>query len=290
MILSTDSIEKLCKGKHPLIKPYNLEENRKNPAKTELHLGAHCYCSGSPDADIIELEKDGDSVILKPNTIFLFETKEVLNFPNNLSGHMSLKMGLVSQGLLMPSQTQVDPGYNNVLFGMIYNLSSRDVELKRGQAITTLEVFETEISKHQYSGRMQSISFEQFVKIRINSSLGTLEEDIRKSKEKLDDSIKYWDKFSAFITIVITVFSLVIGMTSVGTVFKDDAEISKLEYQVEMLTKEVEEYKSIIKQKSLISDENERISDTAEETPEFETNIETEETPKSGDNVEEENK
>lgn len=268
MILSTDSIEILCNGEKPLIKPYNVTENRDNPAKTELHLGRYCYCSGSSDADIIELENEGDSVILKPNTIFLFETQEVFNFPNNLSGYMSLKMGLVSKGLLMPSQTQVDPGYNNVLFGMIYNLSSRNVELKRGQAITTLEVFETEESVHQYAGNMKNISFEQFVKIRINSSLGILEKDVRESQEKLEKSIKYWDRFSYFITIVIAVFSLVGGMTSIRSAIKDDAALSKLECQVEMLTREVDEYKSIIEQQKVISDEKERNPDMTQQISE----------------------
>lgn len=255
MVLSTDSIERLCKGNKPLIKPYDVTENRENPAKTELHLGAHCYCSGSQNNDIIELENDGDVVIIKPNTIFLFETKEVFDFPKNLSGHMSLKMGLISKGLFMPNQTQIDPGYNNVLFGMMYNLSSRDVELRRGQAITTLEVFQTERSQYDYSGNMQKITFEQFVKVRINSSLGVLEEDVRKAWKKLDASRKYWDRYSIFVTLVITVISIVMGITNIRTAFKDDATLSQLEYKVEELTEELEEYKSLVKQQNNIIEE-----------------------------------
>lgn len=243
MIISADRIEGLCEGNAPLIKPYNKEENQGNPAKTELHLGAHCYCSGSTNDDIIELEKEGDVVILKPNTIFLFETEETINFPQDLAGHMSLKMGLISKGLLMSSQTQVDPGYNNVLFGMIYNLSSRKVELKRGQAIATLEIFETEESKYKYSGKMQNISFEQFVKMRINSSLGLLEKEIKESKMKMDESRERWDKSIGIITFIMTVVSIVIGIYSVlniRAICRDDAAISRLELQVEMLNEKYE--------------------------------------------------
>lgn len=243
MIISAERIEELCKGDAPLIKPYDKEENQGNPAKTELHLGEHCYCSGSTNDDIIELEKEGDVVILKPNTIFLFETEETINFPQDLAGHMSLKMGLISKGLLMSSQTQVDPGYNNVLFGMIYNLSSRNVELKRGQAIATLEIFETEESKYEYSGKMQNISFEQFVKMRINSSLGLLEKELRESKMKMDESRDRWDKWISNITFIMTLVSIVIGISSVlniRAICKDDAAISRLELQVETLNEKYE--------------------------------------------------
>lgn len=257
MILSTDTIEKLCKNNNfPLIQPYNANENHDNPAKVELHLGRQCYCSNSTNK-IIELKRLGTPVILKPNTIFLFETEESFNFPNNLSGHISLKMGLISKGLVMASQTQVDPGYRNNLFGMIYNLSSENVEIKRGQAIITLEVFQTEPSQHEYSGKMQNISFEQFVKTRIGSSLSTLEKDIRQSQEKLDSSIKYWNRFSSCIAVVLTLISIVITIANIRAAWKDDAEISALEYQVKTLTDKIQDYKSIIEQQNTLINENE---------------------------------
>ncbi len=250
MIISTDTIESLCRGDAPIIEPYKEGENKGNPAKIELHLGTHCYCSGSANDDIIELENDGDAVTLKPNTIFLFETEETIHLPLNLSGHMSLKMGLISKGLLMSSQTQVDPGYNNVLFGLIYNLSSREVELKRGQAITTLELFCTEVSENEYSGNMQNISFEQFVKIRINSSLGLLEKELRESQKEMVESKKRWDGSIVLITILLTVISVifaVFGIFNIRATYRDDAAISRLELQVEMLNEKMEEYEAAIK-------------------------------------------
>ena len=125
MILSTEHINTLCASACPLISPYDPEKNRGNPAKVELHLGRKCYCSNTPNK-IYELSED-DAVEIEPNTIFLFETQETFHFPENLSGKMSLKMKYIAKGLLMPSQTQVDPGYKNVLFGMIYNLSSEKI-------------------------------------------------------------------------------------------------------------------------------------------------------------------
>ena len=240
MILSTEQIESLCIGKMPpLIEPYNPDDNIGNPAKVELHLGKHCYCSDKPNK-IFDL-KDGDTVTIKPNTIFLFETLERFNFPDNLSGRMSLKMGLVSQGLLMPNQTQIDPGYSNVIFGMIYNLSSQEIELSYKQSISTLEVYVTKKSSNHYSGRMKKISFGEFVSTRIHSSLGKLESDVKSSQQKLNTSVKIWNVFLTSISVVIAALTIFVGVSSFRASFKDDADIVRLEQKVEDLTEELKE-------------------------------------------------
>lgn len=250
MILSTNEIEKLCRGNADtdLIYPYDPSDNLGNPAKIELHLGEHCYCSSEPDK--IHVLKENDKVIIKPNTIFLFETKEKFNFPQYLSGRMSLKMKLIAQGLLMSNQTVVDPGYSNVLFGMLYNLSTQNIELKYGQAITTLEVIKTEVSKNTYTGNIENLSFEQFVANRVHSSLGSLEEDIKKSKEdivrsqnRLDKSTKIWNFFTVFVTLLLTILSVFIGVTNFRAASKDDADIEILKNEVTALQEQIENYR-----------------------------------------------
>lgn len=267
MILSTDSIEKLCYGNHPLITPYDVDENRKNPAKTELHLGDYCYCSDQKDS-VIKL-KDDETVIIKPNSIFLFQTKETFEFPKHLAGHMSLKMGWIAKGLFMPSQTQVDPGYNNVLFGMIYNLSSKDVEIKKGEALTTLEVFKAEKSVYPYSGKMAKTTFEQFVSTRIGSSLGKLENEIKESKGELDKNIKTYKGFTtiisiiiAIITIIITVVTAISAGVSIRTAYKDDATIKELENKVYEIEQNNIGYQDLLdEQKMKIAEYEKRIAD-----------------------------
>ena len=267
MILSTDSIEKLCVGKNPLIHPYDKNENRKNPAKTELHLGKYCYCSDQKDK-IIEL-KDGDTVTIKPNSIFLFQTKETFIFPSHLAGHMNLKMGWIAKGLFMPSQTQVDPGYHNVLFGMIYNLSSKNIEIKKGEALTTLEVFQVQKSAHPYSGSMAKTSFDKFVSTRIGSSLGELENEIKESKEELDKNIKSYNNFTAVINRIITIITVIIALAtftsagvSIRTAFKDDATIKQLENQVYEMEQRNRNYQNLLdEQEKKIAEYEKRITD-----------------------------
>ena len=249
MIVSTDRIDKLCKCKknRPLITPYDPQDNQNNPARAQLHLGRKCYCSNNPKC-VYDLEA-AKSVEIAPNTIFLFETYERVNFPRNLSGRMSLKMGLIRQGLLMPNQTMVDPGYSNVLFGMLYNLSSNPIRLTYKQPITTLEVMETEPSLRNYGGKMKAMTFESYVSDRVESSLGYLDCKLQASSKELKMSTKHLKKSVAFWNVLITVLTVIIAtvtilVTAIG--LREDPDIQILETQLEELQATVKEQQGLL--------------------------------------------
>lgn len=249
MILSREKIEELCKRYPPLISPYDPNKNKNNPAGVQLHLGRSCYCSNTPKK--LYALSYGDDVVIQPNTIFLFETLERFCIPKNLSGRMSLKMGLVSQGLMMPNQTTIDPGYSNVLFGMLYNLSSEPVTLKYGQAITTLELMETMESQNTYRGKVGGMSFESFVRDRVGSSLGDLEKSIKKADKKIDRNVKLLGAIAGYLSAVLTLLSVVVGVTSL----RQDPEIPLLEEQYSELEDRYQRYEDTInEQKELIEE------------------------------------
>ena len=244
MIISTDKIALQCQSEpNALIWPFDRVKNAGNPAKIELHLGKKCYCSSTPDK-IIELSS-GSSTVIAPNSIFLFQTLEKVNLPKNISGRMGLKMSLVAKGMLMSNQTQVDPGYSNNLFGMIYNLSDQDITLEYEQAITTLELFQTEESQDAfftYQGSMQSCTFESFVRTRIHSSLGNLESGIRLLKEDVEKNQSKWDRIMTCLSILLAIITLISPIMGSYAAFKDDAAVARLEEQISNLQRVVEEY------------------------------------------------
>lgn len=243
MIISTEKIASRCLSEpNALIWPFDRNENAGNPAKIELHLGKKCYCSSTPKK-IIQLS-NGSSTIIAPNSIFLFQTLEKVNLPNNISGRMGLKMSLISKGLLMSSQTQVDPGYNNNLFGMIYNLSDQDIQLNHGQALTTLELFETQKARDtffEYNGSMQRCTFEEFVGTRIHSSLGSLESEIRKLKVDVEKSQKKFDRNISVLSIILTVITIVNPVAGYIAAFKDEATVARLEEKVSYMQEVIQE-------------------------------------------------
>lgn len=258
MILSIEKIEELC-GRYPaLIAPYDKEENMNNPAGVQLHLGKCCYCSNTPKK--LHNLTWGSEIEIKPNTIFLFETMERFNIPKNLSGRMSLKMGLVSRGLIMPNQTTVDPGYSNVLFGMLYNLSSEPVILKYGQAITTLELMETMESQSVYRGKVGRMTFERFVKDRVGSSLGNLEKSLTKTDKKMKKNFKLWQWGLSFLAVALTVFSIIVGITSL----QPNSELTFLEGEYSELMNEFRMCEDIMKEQEKMIEELEKKVDNLE--------------------------
>lgn len=251
MIVSTDRIDELCKCKKnqpkPLITPYDPKDNQNNPARAQLHLGRKCYCSNNPKC-VYDLETT-KSVEIAPNTIFLFETYERVNFPKDLSGRMSLKMGLIRQGLLMPNQTLVDPGYSNVLFGMLYNLSSNPILLTYKQPITTLEVMETKPSSRNYDGKMKTMTFESYVSDRVESSLGSLDcklqassKELKMSTKHLKNSVTFWNVLLTVLTVIIATVTILV--TAIG--LRRDPDIQILEAQLEKLQAIVEEQQDLL--------------------------------------------
>lgn len=258
MIISTNEINRLCVNDPPLITPYNPDDNRNNPARAKLHLVKLCYCSSTPNK-VHNLEEEKE-IEIAPNSIFLFETYEQVNFPTNLSGRMSLKMGLIQKGLLMPNQTQIDPGYRNVLFGMMYNLSSDPVKLAYRQAITTLEIVETQESTYEYDGNMKTMTFDKYVQNRVRSSLGDLAYNVEKSNERLKKSTYVWSTVLTLLSIMITAISVVVAATSL----RSDPDVEKLKMQIDELKVIISE------QQESLTQYEERLKELEVESPDEE--------------------
>ena len=243
MILNAEQIKQLCygpkDGQLPLLEVFdgNIDNNIfDSPAKVELSLGKQCYCSKSPT--IIDLSKER-IVTIPPNEVLFFETYEKINMPKNLSGRMGLKMSLVSMGLLMPSSAPVDPGYENKLYGMLYNLSSKDITLTYKQHITTLELLQTVPSWQTYKGRMANISFESFVREQVRSSIGQLSENVKETQANLERSIGFWERILTILAITIAVLSAIVGGASYVNARSKDASIALLEDKVSRLEERV---------------------------------------------------
>ena len=188
----------------------------------------------------------------------MFETYEKINMPSNYSGRVSLRMSLVEQGLFMPSTTQVDPGYSNVLYNMVYNLGSEPVEIKYKQALISLEIMETEESSCTYNGNMRFKSFSDYTENRISSSLSDLHnnildsyksiENIKKQQEKaikeFDHRVNLFSTIIAILSVLLTILSIVVAVVG----FMADPDIKVLTYKVEELNNKIEnQEKSITK-------------------------------------------
>lgn len=230
MILSRAEIDKLIKDE-TLIENYEPKHSIDNPAKIELRLGSKCYL-GSKSNEIITLA-DGDKIEIQPNDILLYQTLERVKLPEGLAGHLSLKMKYTAKGLFMSSQTQVDPGYNNYLFGMLYNLSNETIKLEFGQAIVSLELHEVKNCNTKYEGTMKEITFEQFCSKRTTTSLTDLNDKLVNQKKKLKKTSAIFTIILSFITVILTAVSIVIACITIQDMKNIDPEVIRLNEKVE---------------------------------------------------------
>ena len=213
MILGRNKIVELVE-KEKIISGINLDTDKQknNPAKVELSLGDKCYVS-TENSEIKKL-RTNDKVIIPPNAIFLYQTFEKLNLPNNIAGKISLKMKHTAKGLLMSNQTQIDPGYRNHVFGMLYNLSDNNIELAFNESLVSLELFSVENPSEPYNGDMNEINFEKFAETRIKSSLGELQQQVIKAVKKSKNIVVILKAATGWVTFILTILAIIIAVVA----------------------------------------------------------------------------
>lgn len=95
------------------------------------------YCRPSKKIHSLTIPAYGAALIQLNETIDTYtvaEEKKVL-----IVGRFDLKLGNVHQGLISQQATQVEPYYKGKLFCFIYNLSNKEIILRYGQKIATIE-------------------------------------------------------------------------------------------------------------------------------------------------------
>lgn len=142
-ILTAQEIRARCAApSEPLVHP--CEEENVRSASYDLRLGDEYYLSPLDPhlAGPIKTERFDElntALEIPPNQVVLIEMCEVVCIPKDLVGHLSLKLDILLQGLIMASQSQIDAGYKGRIYALLYNLSGREVTLHRFQSALRLE-------------------------------------------------------------------------------------------------------------------------------------------------------
>lgn len=246
MLLDSENIKELCQNTNMIDPPGG--EDCFQGASYDMKLGEKCYVSSSSgdNEGVITLGVN-ESVKIPRHTIFMFQTEEKLNLPNNIVGKITLRMGLVRKGGIMPSQTQIDPGYNNYVFGMLYNLANRDVQLKRGEHIVSVEFYKLDKEVEAYGGPYGRYSLADFVSEHVQSSMDYLNNQVQKSLDRVD-FLKHAFTGLTFLLGLVTVVVTVLGiymLVSPYTQAKNDIRqnrslTTELTSRVERLTSDFE--------------------------------------------------
>lgn len=104
---------------------------------------AYSWVHSSEEPQLKTIEKCYE---LKPNELIIFQTKEKIKMPLNLSGSYSALDSVAKQGLLLINASIVEPGYEGYLSGVLLNFSSRSFLIKPFMEIVKINF--SEVSCH----------------------------------------------------------------------------------------------------------------------------------------------
>lgn len=157
-ILLGDHIEKyIVKLNPPLIDPC-LRENIR-AASYDLRLGNEYYQHTDDgihfdSADFKKLTDDNQELTIPAHGLVVVTTLEELHMPRYLVGRWNLRLRLVYRGILWSGAAQVDPGFSGKLSCPLFNLSSQDVTIRRGDRMFSIDFEKTnEYTKESHQFR-----------------------------------------------------------------------------------------------------------------------------------------
>lgn len=88
---------------------------------------------GEPQFHVIEKRYE-----LKPNELIVFQTREKISLPLDLSASYTALDSIAKQGILLINASIVEPGYDGYLSGVLLNFSSRSFYIKPNMEIVKI--------------------------------------------------------------------------------------------------------------------------------------------------------
>jgi len=152
---------------------------------------------------------DKDSFIkMEPGDYALIGSKEIAKFPNDIAGRFGLSVSLFFLGIILSNGPQVDPGFGGRLYCLLFNTSSEEVQLKRGQHYATVEFLKLVEPTIAYAGKYQGKDrITEYLPRSIESSaIGELRKDVRSLKSE-----RLWIKM---LPLVISLLAILLAFLS----------------------------------------------------------------------------
>jgi hypothetical protein len=171
---------------------------------------------------------------LPPNQVVLVQMHERLNLPNDLVGHLSLKVDVLLEGVIMSSQSQIDAGYKGPIYALLYNLNDRSVWLPWKRPILRLEFARLDRPTSPYRGDFKPDStLTSVLQVHgpVNASLFAVAAEFRQARSDLNGQvtgIRRVTVSSAVAVLVAVVGTLLTIYLAVLAPFVHDTDTNKI--------------------------------------------------------------
>jgi len=165
-------------------------------------------------------------IILPARKISIISTIEKFTMPQDLVGRCGLTFTWTKEGLVPLFGPQIDPGYRGKFYAVVYNISSKEIALAKGEPILKMELHEVEnvivSTPRQYSifDLPAGITAEEFIS-DLGKKIDALEKenkDIKQTliqeKAKLEEALTGYRYLTTFGLFLIAASILGIVLTS----------------------------------------------------------------------------
>ena len=184
----------------------NAKTSNATAAAYDLMLDDEYYHNGK----INRLTEVDAFIKMEPGDYALVGSTEIANLPRDVAGRFGLSVSLFIQGVILSNGPQIDPGFKGRLYCLLFNTSSQQIQLKRGQHYATIEFNKLLEPTTSYQGKyLEKNKLSEYLPKDIPSSaIGELREDVRELKaEKL--WIKILPLTISLLAILIAIYKLI---------------------------------------------------------------------------------
>ena len=214
-VLLCDEIEfYVHEGK--LIFPFN--PCNLKPAAYEFTVGDEAMIGGK----YLDLgdSTDNSRIRIQPFEVVVVKTAETLNLPRFLIGRWNIRVAWAYKGLLWVGGPQVDPGYVGNLFCPIYNLSNKDVLIKKGDAIAVMDFVKTtsfdsecEDPSRRYRRPPKRVIIDDYEIEDFRSALRDQSNRIPELERSMDEGLReIRNNANIFTTLVIAIIAILMAV------------------------------------------------------------------------------
>ena len=211
-VLLSDEIE-FYVGEGKLFDPY--DRGNLKPAGYELTVGDEAMLGGKYYS-LGDSTEDG-RLCIPPFEVVVIKTAETLNLPRFLIARWNIRVAWAYKGLVWVGGPQVDPGYVGHLFCPIYNLSNKDVWIKKGDAIALMDFVKTTSfdpecrgeKPKQYRRPPKRVVLEDYEIDDFRSALRDQSKAIPKLEDSINEGLKeVRNNANIFTTLVIAIIAI----------------------------------------------------------------------------------
>jgi len=126
-----------------MIFPFDQQELKSASYAAKIAGECRYWDEGKKIFKIVFLSKEGDKLVLRPNSIAFVGIEPTFRLPDYIALRFNLKISNVYRGLLLGTGPLIDPGFEGKIYIPLHNLTSNEYVFSYGESLIWIEFTKT---------------------------------------------------------------------------------------------------------------------------------------------------